>query len=277
MLYIYPNTADSYGLGRSKEVIKHLLSLGIKCCCSDELVGRLGIDALTAARVDECECVAAIGGDGTMLAAVHATFGRNIPIFGINTGRMGFLHTFDYDTFFECGLDDLKALKKSGRSLLDVSLKPDFSDAVFALNDAVVARVSHRKSAELILNYGGEYFATLRADGVIVSTPTGSTAYSLSAGGPIVTPSLDCTLITPVCSHSLLSNCVVLSRDTLVEVVVTERPFNDVSLCIDGIYDRVIPAGGSVYIRGSESRIMLLTSEKRGFYEVLKRDFDERT
>ncbi len=277
MLYIYPNVADGYGVGRSQRVVRHLLALGIPCGCDGGFAKKLGVDGLSDAKAGDCACVAAVGGDGTMLAAAHAALEHDLPVFGINTGRMGFLHAFDYDSFFECGVDDLRALKKSGRSLLEVSLRPDFSEAIFALNDAVVARISHKKSAELVLNYGGTYFATLRADGVIASTPTGSTAYSLSAGGPIVTPDLDCTLITPVCSHSLLSNCVVLSRDTSVEVVVTERPFNDVSLCVDGIYDRVVPAGGSVYIRGSERKIMLLTSEKRGFYEVLKRDFDERT
>ena len=268
--------APGYDVDKAREVVARLCMFGFQCRADEEVCRTIGQDTLTAAAPDHCDAIVAVGGDGTMLSASHVAIHHDMPVFGINTGRLGFLHAFDYNDFLVCEREDILKLETTGRSLLEVSLTPDFSDRHLVVNDAVVQRMSRTKTAEFSVSYGGQTFTTVRADGIIVSTPTGSTAYSLSAGGPIVSPELDCTVITPVCSHSLLSQTLVVSRNTLVEVEVRQRAYNDASLSVDGRWDIPAPSGTKLYFRGSDRVLKLMTSCHRSFYDVLRRDFAER-
>ena len=175
----------------------------------------------------DTEALISIGGDGTILKAATFIRDKNIPIIGINAGRLGFLATVQFDK-----IDELlqKVLIKdyyiSKRSLLSIETTPfyeNFAVLDFALNEVTVARKDTTSMITIDTYLNGEYLTSYWADGLIVSTPTGSTGYSLSCGGPVLTPEVNSFVITPMAPHNLNARPLVITDDTVIELKVTGR------------------------------------------------------
>ena len=168
-----------------------------------------------------------IGGDGTILKAATFVRDKNIPIIGINAGRLGFLATIQFEnieTLLQKLLNDDYAISK--RTLLSIKTTPEydnFSELDFALNEVTVARKDTTSMITIVTYLNGEYLTSYWADGLIVSTPTGSTGYSLSCGGPVLTPNVESLVITPMAPHNLNARPLVITDDMEIELRISGR------------------------------------------------------
>lgn len=169
----------------------------------------------------EAECGLVLGGDGTLIRAVRDLGERSLPLLGINLGTLGYLTDVDLEDF-ESALDHLFSETPviEERMMLEGSFRNSRKD--MAMNDIVIAREGKVRIVSFHIYVNGALLNTYHADGVIISTPTGSTGYNLSAGGPIVEPTAQMIVITPICSHALNTSSIVLSADDLIEVEVCE-------------------------------------------------------
>ncbi|WP_026724323.1 NAD kinase [Flavobacterium sasangense] len=176
---------------------------------------------------NDFKALISIGGDGTILKAATFVRDKNIPIIGINAGRLGFLATIQFDNIeplLQKLLDNDYAISK--RSLLSIETTPEydnFRELDFALNEVTVARKDTTSMITIITYLNGEYLTSYWADGLIVSTPTGSTGYSLSCGGPVLTPNVESLVITPMAPHNLNARPLVITDDMEIELRISGR------------------------------------------------------
>ncbi|MDP9728727.1 NAD(+)/NADH kinase [Alicyclobacillus tolerans] len=231
----------------------------------------------TISEISAIEVAFVLGGDGTLLSVARMLAPANIPILGINVGHLGFLTESDPD-----GIEE--AVRRIRDREYDLEARMMLSAAVLreekmvqellALNDAGVAKGSYGRMVTIHTYVDGVYVDTIRGDGMIVSTPTGSTAYSLSCGGPIVTPHLEVFLLTPICPHTLFSRpCVMDSQqEILLEV---EASHSDFELTVDGQVSVRLHSGDCVRIRKAVCSTTLIKWRDREFFTVLRKKLRE--
>ena len=223
------------------------------------------------------DAIISVGGDGTFLRAARYSFKRQIPVMGINVGNLGFLtevNLKDYTT----AIDDLLkgSYKIEERMLLEMVIQRgkkiivDNDGAFTALNEFTLARDMMSKIIDLEVIVNGLDIISFRADGIIIATPTGSTAYSLSAGGPIVEPMNESVIITPICAHSLFARSMVISPRNNLEIKLKSKNKNDI-LSVDGTKKDIFLHGGDILkINKSELKLKLITFNNNIFFKVFK-------
>jgi len=220
----------------------------------------------------DVDLVVAVGGDGTMLRAARLVGTRHIPVLGVNFGWLGYLTEFTLNELF-AALDGVREgrFQVDERMMLEVALNRGgrLISLSRALNDAVINKAAPARIIELECRIDNYFVNTFRADGMIVATPTGSTAYSLSAGGPIVYPSLSAIVITPICPHTLSNRPVVVPGDCVVELSI-KRASEDISLTIDGHEAIELHQEDQIVLRRSETRFAMLRPGSRDYFEVLR-------
>lgn len=222
---------------------------------------------------DQVDIAAVLGGDGTMMHAV-SRFGKfEKPVAGINIGRLGFLTTCtdaDLDEFADAVTSG--RFMTSPRMLLEATvIRSDGSTLVYhALNEVTMARGETGRMVTLKAMVNGEWLNRYRADGLIVATPTGSTAYSLSAGGPLIAPQSSVMVITPICPHSLSQRSLVLSDDVEVEISPERADDGPMLFTVDGRDTTRIDPGDRVTVKKSDRLFHLLRLEGTSFYEGLR-------
>ncbi|MBN2378891.1 NAD(+)/NADH kinase [candidate division WOR-3 bacterium] len=210
----------------------------------------------------------ALGGDGTMLRAVREAGPLEIPTMGINLGGLGFLTAFQ-SSELERALNDLDhhRIRIEQRMLLSVRFK---NENFIALNDATFNMGTDARLVELSTCVNDQFLTRFTGDGLIVSTPTGSTAYSLAAGGPILYPDLSVMILTPICPHALSARPVVVpAQDTVTVEVGYKNPV--ALLTIDGQERRVVETGEKVRLSQADLRARIVMPEKVTFFEILRR------
>lgn len=273
-LVAHLNRSDISRLGEN--IIDYLDERGIRTVLLPESAARLGRAELArpAERVvEEAEVFLALGGDGTLLDAIHLVAGHDLPVLGINMGRLGFLTEVEApDAFW--ALDRLLAgeyiLEERFMLQARVLEKDRVRDNVLALNDIVISRGTTSSMITLRPVIGSERVGTYRADGLIVATATGSTAYSLSAGGPVVHPGLDVLILTPICPHSLQqARSVVVSPEEIIRVEI-EDGGSDVYLIPDGRQPTRLRSGDVVQVTKSAKKARFIKVRGRSFYEILR-------
>ncbi|MBW2559527.1 MAG: NAD(+)/NADH kinase [Deltaproteobacteria bacterium] len=207
------------------------------------------------------------GGDGTLLMAARLAMGSDVPILGINMGGFGFMTVVNLDEMLgamELVLDG--EYSTSERMMLSVSVEGARHPA---LNDVVINRGNLSRMVNLETFVDGKYLSTFKADGLIISTPTGSTAYSLSSGGPIVLPELNSIIINPICPHTLTNRPLVLPPDSAIEVIVWTKE-GKASVTLDGQDLFILKSGDRVGIQKSKNHINLVESPHRDYLEILR-------
>ena len=220
----------------------------------------------------EADLLVVLGGDGTILHSV-GQLGENIkPVFGINMGALGFLTCSNSNASAEA-VECIAAGKMvfSERTLLDVTAKTsqDNSSRMIGLNDVVLSRGEVSRLIRLKTSVNGETLTEFNADGLIVATPTGSTAYSLSAGGPILAPESGAFVITPICPHVLTNRSIIVDENAVIEIEVTEREY-PVFLTVDGREPLRIESGTRVEIRKSNRVLPLASLPGVSFFGVVR-------
>ncbi len=254
---------------------------GVACYCADGYKGILPLnESITVLPQSEaeslCDVFVSIGGDGATLRNAQRSIAADRPLFSINTGRVGYLSAFDAANIDDITPESIRALRESRRMVLDFSFTNDRERHYSAVNDIVIQRNYLNSTVELNLLCGCQAFRKLRGDGIIISSPTGSTAYSLSAGGPIVDPDMSAFIVTPICAHNLTSRSIVLGADNTIMVQATERKDNTSTVSIDGTAVGQLNCDNEGIITVSDKNLRLLLSEKRSFFGILNREFSEK-
>ena len=226
------------------------------------------------AFADGLDVVVSIGGDGTMLRAVDLAYEAGVPVLGVNAGQLGYLTEVE-PADLDDALDRIVAGDYQAAARMVLQLDVDSAGPArgrwFALNEMVLEKVHTGRLARLDVDVNGTFFTTYAADGVIVATPTGSTAYSFSARGPIVSPRLRCLLLTPVSPHMLFDRSLVLApEESLRFAVIDDR---SVALTADGRELGELAAGDSVTCTGPTRPARIVTLGPRDFHQILKAKF----
>ncbi len=260
-------------LEAARDLAKWLAERGVRACFETEAAAAIGEAGVSRAdMVREADLLIVLGGDGTLLSVVRALEERAVPILGVNLGTLGFLVEVSVDEMHEA----------LGRALAgEMTIEPRMRLAVrllregrelgrwLALNDAVITKGASARIVDLEARADGQLVTTYHADGLIVSTPTGSTAYTLSAGGPILLPGVPSLVLTPICPHALTQRPLVLPDSALIEVIVHPRG-GEVQLAIDGQEGALLQEGDLVEARRSEFPALLLVSPTHSRFEVLR-------
>ncbi|HNT32721.1 MAG TPA: NAD(+)/NADH kinase [Candidatus Aminicenantes bacterium] len=232
-----------------------------------EKVGRadgLARESIPAA----CDLVVVLGGDGTFLSVAHSAARADVPVMGVNLGSLGFLTeiplaemTLALDAVLSGRTDII-----SPRMMLSTTFR---EKTELTLNDIVFNKAAKARMIHYVLSVNGLEIAALRADGLVVATPTGSTAYSLSAGGPILQPSVPAILLTPICPHTLSFRPTVVSSDSVIRIEV-RTPGEEVYLTLDGQRGGEMDSEGVVEIRKADHVLRLVTSPQRRYFGLLQ-------
>jgi len=225
-----------------------------------------------------CNLFIVLGGDGTILKAAAKASLHNIPVIGINLGRIGFMSEIESDEINL--LENLFTgdYEITDRMMLNVEIIKDDGGNIYAgagLNDAVVTNGTVAKLIEIDVACNGVMITKYRADGVIVATPTGSTGYSMSAGGPIIDPNIECFCVTPICPHSLVNRPLIFSRESVLEII-NKNTNSDVYLTIDGRINIKLDRNDIVRIKKSNFTAKLISIKKHGFYDVVRAKISEK-
>ena len=224
-----------------------------------------------------CDVAITVGGDGTIIHAAKYAACADIPLIGVNVGRLGFAADLEADDIGALSLLLSGDYVIDKRILLDIEVQSRGpSKHYLAVNDAVIAHGRLSKIVDFSLCLNGEEISKYRADGLLFATPTGSTAYSLSAGGPIISPQMDCILMTPVCPHSLFSRSVLFEGGSTLSVSAKIPDGCSCVLTIDGEVNINIGEADRVIIRKSDQKLKLISINKLNFYRKLNRKLKER-
>lgn len=229
------------------------------------LLAERGIEATD----DEPELVVSLGGDGTMLKAGQIAHASDAPLLGVNFGTLGYLTEVDAGAERQA-LESVLAgdYEIEERMMLSCDVTGG-ADIFVGLNEVLVERSARHRLVRLAVRVGGERLAAFNADGVIVATPTGSTAYALSAGGPIVSPRAQCLVLVPVSAHMIFARPFVLAPDETVEITV-DGEGQDASLALDGAIGRDLASGESVVVKRHPRPLKLVRLGGPGFLERLR-------
>jgi NAD+ kinase len=222
-------------------------------------------------RGADYDLVVVLGGDGTLLS-VARNLADSIPILGVNMGNLGFLTEVPRSELYPSVMRFLEGdFEVDERVLLDVTLRRASGEELLyrVLNDAVINKSALARIIELVVTVDGHRVATYRSDGLIISTPTGSTAYNLAAGGPILNPQLPVVVVTPICPHTLTLRPIVVPDSASVDIRL-ETSHEEVYLTLDGQEGTQIEYGDTVSLRRSEDVVRLIKTSDRTFYDSLR-------
>ncbi len=274
---LLPNLTRKNALSVSLNVCKHLDRLNAdyilktedKELFSETKASFLPYDKL----VSECDVMIAVGGDGTFIHAAKS--GK--PILGINAGRIAFmagLEPSELDMLDKLILGDYELDRRMMLKAEVCNEKNEVTDTHFCINDAVVARGARITMEDISVEHNGKLINNYTADGIIVSTPTGSTAYSLSAGGPVVDPQIESILLTPICTHSLFSRALIFKPDSVFKLYSTGGA--EIGLSCDGEDTIFVPKGSFVRVSKADMYGEFIRIKNDTFLEILNSKLEQR-
>lgn len=240
---------------------------------SARLIKRSNLGVRDNKAYARCDLIIALGGDGTLLRAARMLSGREVPILGVNLGGLGFLTEVTmgelYKTLSDVLMGRYRLEKRMGLEATLYRGRKRMATSS-ALNDCVITRGTLSRLIRLDTFIGKEYLTTYAADGLIISTSTGSTAHSLSTGGPIVHPDIPAIILTPICPHTLSNRPLIVSGEEKIKVrIASSHP--DVALTLDGQEVIKLRKGDVIQIRKAPFRVRLVVPRKKRYYQVLRK------
>lgn len=254
-------------------LVDWLRDRGLTPLVQADLSRQLGFDGTVVSDIpDLAEMIIVLGGDGTLISVARMIGERELPIFGVNLGSLGFLTEITLDELYPALESCLKGdYSISERTMLTVTVerRGEPISENRALNDVVINKGALARIIDLETTVNDDYLTTFRGDGLIISTPTGSTGYSLSAGGPILHPELECLAVTPICPHTLTNRPLVVRGDAVIKVELKCKD-EDVYLTIDGQVGKKLECGDRLRIAKSNLRTRLIVSSSRDYFEILR-------
>jgi NAD+ kinase len=257
-----------------RALAEYLSNAGITVLAADTLQLDLPVDRMDESELcGRADLVIAIGGDGTMLYAGRLARETETPILGVNRGRLGFLADVTPDEMIASVEQVLKGkYTRDSRLQLEARLQTPSGKVKteFGLNDVVLKRRETGRMVDFSTYVDGEFVNTHSGDGLIVATPTGSTAYALSCGGPIIAPQLNAVVVVPVCPHTLTDRPIVIPANQSIEVRLLERDETRAAITIDGIKMGEIRPGDKLMISAASKRLTLVHPPGFDFYGILR-------
>jgi NAD+ kinase len=234
---------------------------------SGAMIGIMGMDFDNLCQ--KCDILVTLGGDGTLISTVRRSFKHDVPVFGVYAGNLGFLADINIEELDDFVSDLVKGeYRVDERSILEAKFYEDENEVtIYAFNDIVITRPSVSNMIHIETLVDSKAFNTYYGDGVIVSTPTGSTAYNLSAGGPVLFPLTNVFALTPICPHSLTQRPVVLPGKFAIEM---KPPQDRALVIIDGQDKHELEAGESIHIQLARKTVQLIHREEFNYFDVLK-------
>ncbi len=220
------------------------------------------------------DMIIVLGGDGTLLSAARlvAASKKNVPIFGVNLGSLGFMAEVSLNELY-VNLEKAMAGKLSSEDRMMLTATVIRAGKRMAehtvLNEAVVTKGANARLLSLDVSVGGDHLTAVRADGLILATPTGSTAYSLSAGGPIIYPTLHCFVLTPICPHTLSNRPIAIPDSSVVQVKLLSGE-DGAALTLDGHVINPLATNDVVEVKRAKYKVKLIKHPTKGFYEILR-------
>lgn len=276
---IFPNTEKDKELKATREVVSAIKKYGKTVLLDACFKGKVECEAefLTMPEImKRADVIVALGGDGTILKIIKDAAEANVPVMGINLGHLGFLT--------QAEKDDLGALKKlfdgeysiSQNMMLEARIirNGKVCEECLALND-IILRGSGSRMISVSAEVNGIVANQYLADGMIVATATGSTAYSLSCGGPIVSPDLDCIILTPICPHSLKTRCMVVPPKDEVKIRISREYGNGAELKADGSLIGSLECDDVLEVRKAEKRAQLINLDGRDYFDVIRKKLSD--
>jgi len=261
--------------GAVRKLSKWLAARGKKVLLDERTASDLGMAGVASKDLPSLvDMVIVLGGDGTLLSAARlvADSKKNVPIFGVNLGSLGFMAEVSLDELY-ANLEKALAgkLQAEERMMLTAGVirKGKKITEYSVLNDAVISKGAIARMVSLEVSVGDDYLTSIRADGLILATPTGSTAYSLSAGGPIIHPALQCFVVTPICPHTLSNRPIAIPDSAIVRVKLVSRS-EGVSLSLDGQVVSPLRLNDIVEVKKAKYRVRLIKHPTKNYYEILR-------
>ena len=252
------------------ELIQYFEKKGMECLLEDEAAQKLKKDkGIPREELPEkVDLLVVLGGDGTLLSIAHLTARKNVPVLGVNLGSLGFLTEVPLDEVYLTIDAFLEGNEKivSPRRMLEATTK---GKVYYCLNDVVINKGALARMIQCKIWIDTKEIATLRSDGLIISTPTGSTAYSLAAGGPIIQPYIPAIVISPICPHTLSSRPMIISSDSTIKVQLLTAG-EEVYLTLDGQRGDLMEKGDVVEVKRSDIELHLISSPKRNYFDLLQ-------
>lgn len=260
-----------------KRLIKYLQGEGLTVTLEEETASVLPHHELQACNKDEigssCDLIIVVGGDGSLLGAARSLAEHDVPLLGVNRGRLGFLTDITPEEI-ETKVGEVLAGKylMESRFLLDMEVTRDdiVQDTGDALNDVVIHPGKFIRMIEFELYIDGQFVYSQRSDGLIISTPTGSTAYALSGGGPIMHPKLDAIVLVPLNPHTLSSRPIVVDGTSEIKIKIGEHNSAYPHVTCDGQTHVVTQPGDEVHIRKKPGKLQLIHPLNHNFYEICR-------
>lgn len=273
---IIPNTTKDINFEVTKQIIDWIIQKGCTPLISEQVANL--IDVRYGVNINEIysmsDFLIVLGGDGTLLSVAKNAALHNTPLMGINLGTLGFLTDVEKSEAklaFEKVLNNEFTLEKRMMLEANILTQSTTHETLLGLNDICITRGSFSRIIKMKIYINDEFVDVFPADGIIVSTPTGSTAYNLSAGGPILVPNAQMMVITPICPHTLYSRSFVVSGEDSIKVEIEQNVNNDIILNIDGQIGNILKNNDIVAIKKSKYYTTIIKTNKLGFYNVLRR------
>jgi len=258
-----------------RKLAKWLSARGRKVFLEERTAAAVGAKGVPAKRLPALvDMVIVLGGDGTLLSAARlvADSRRTVPIFGVNLGSLGFMAEVSLEELYgnleQALADKLRADERMMLTACVVRRGKKIAEHT-VLNDAVVSKGTFARMVSLEVSVGDDYLTAIRADGLILATPTGSTAYSLSAGGPIIHPALHCFVVTPICPHTLSNRPIVIPDSSVVRVKLLSRS-EGASVSFDGQVVTPLRLDDIVEVKKAKCRVRLIKHPTKNYYEILR-------
>jgi NAD+ kinase len=253
------------------ELIQYFETKKIECLLEDVAAMKLQRkDGVPRENIpDQVDLVIVIGGNGTLLSIAHLAAQKDIPVLGINLGRLGFLTEVPFDEMYLTVDSFLEGNTKiiSHRQMLEADTK---GGAFYCLNDFVINKGALARMIQCVIWIDGKEIATSKADGLIIATPTGSTAYSLSAGGPIIQPNIPAFIIAPICPHTLSFRPMVVSAESTIKIKLVTGG-EEVWFTLDGQRGGLVEENDTVEVRRSRLTLQLISSPRRNYFDLLQK------
>jgi NAD+ kinase len=276
-IYIYENASKPQAIQCAEYAARKLLKMDVECYAKDEFLEKIDPElAKQFHRIKENELeriidvLISFGGDGTMLSAANLLLKLNIPIMGVNVGKLGFLAEYSIADLDKALIDLVEGnFRIVERSVLEANVKDSI---YYALNDMVVEKRGSSRMITISAYTNEHYIGDYRGDGLIVTTPTGSTAYSLSCGGPILSPSAKVICLTPIAPHSLTYRSLVLPDTNEIDLVVFS-PTGEANFVADGRTTVQIFNNETIHIKKSDYVVKLIKPVNSTYYDLLRKKF----
>jgi NAD+ kinase len=268
LIALFPNEKKKQSFDLAREICHFLAERKITVAAEDEKAKKIGATPLSEVDYKKIKFLISMGGDGTLLRIAHRYNYIDAPILGINMGHLGFMADVTVPDVFISLTDLLDGKYRIDERLM---LEADRGDekVLQAVNDIVLHRATNYSLIELAIHLDNVYVNTFVADGVIIATPNGSTAYSLAAGGPILSPGLDAIVMTPICPHTISNRPIVLTADYRIQIEYLS-PYDPIDVRADGLDAFDLPTHGKIIVKRSSKRFKIVHLHRKEYFSTLR-------